>query len=153
MIRKSDGQADQDVRLFFRIYDDGLGVELDEEFNLDPQLLADLPSLFQKFRFPDGHYKIYLQQVGSDRVRLVLDVHIHEGKVVPENYRDVERSLLVEPVTATTDLNADDGADERQPELAAQPEGPTAGEAAERKETDEGTPSDENASDPGGADE
>jgi hypothetical protein len=88
-----EGPAEQEVRLYFRIYDDANQIELPQEFELDPQLLADLPSLFQKYHFPDGHYRIYLQQVGSEHVRLVMDVHVYEGRMVPENFREAEPRL------------------------------------------------------------
>ncbi len=94
------------MRLFFRIYDDATDLESSQEFNLDPELLANLPSLFEKYEFPDGHYKIYLQEVGSERVRLVLDVHVYEGKVVPENFREAERPFVVESARPGDDSGA-----------------------------------------------
>jgi hypothetical protein len=93
-----DIQLTSDVRLFFRIVDDALAIEMDQQFELDPEYLANLPSFFEAYRFPDGHYRIYLQEAGSEQVRLVLDVHVYEGKVVPENYREEERPFAPEPV-------------------------------------------------------
>jgi hypothetical protein len=98
VIRASDTTLMGDVRLFFRIFDDSLMIEMDQQFDLDPAFLANLPSLFETYRFPDGHYRIYLQEAGSEQVRLVLDVHIYEGNVVPENYREAEPPFASEPV-------------------------------------------------------
>ncbi|HTI50846.1 MAG TPA: hypothetical protein VL475_07845, partial [Planctomycetaceae bacterium] len=45
---------------------------------LDENVLDDLPGLFR--RLPDGRYRIYLREVGEQRVRLLIDVNLRGGK-------------------------------------------------------------------------
>ncbi|MEX0819386.1 MAG: hypothetical protein WD070_07325, partial [Pirellulaceae bacterium] len=67
--------------------------EVGQEYPLPLELLDDPLSLFRERQaegrqFPNGHYRIYLEEVRTGRVRLILDVHIYEGRVVPENFRE-----------------------------------------------------------------
>jgi hypothetical protein len=59
-----------------------------EEYPLDIELLDEPLSIFRARKFPNGHYRIYLEEIRTGRIRLILDVHIYEGRVVPENFRD-----------------------------------------------------------------
>ena len=63
-------------------------------------MLRNLPELFNKYAFPDGHYRVYLQEAGSNRIRLILDVHVYEGRVVPENFRESESGAGDEAISA-----------------------------------------------------
>ena len=56
--------------------------------NWSTRILADPLGVFRRHEFPNGHYKVYVQEPGSRRVRLVLDVHVYDGKVVPADYRE-----------------------------------------------------------------
>ncbi len=102
-------EAAVEYRLFLRIVDAVTGEEQSQEIELPIQLLDNPISLFTEKRFPNGHYRIYLEETQTRRIRLILDVHIYEGRVVPPNFRD--------------------GASERQPGLddeAAVPRGDNA---------------------------
>jgi hypothetical protein len=45
---------------------------------LDENVLDDLPGLFR--RLPDGRYRLYLREVGEQRLRLLIDVNLRGGK-------------------------------------------------------------------------
>ncbi|MFN0054364.1 MAG: beta strand repeat-containing protein [Planctomycetales bacterium] len=45
---------------------------------LEESVLDDLPGFFS--RLPDGHYRIYLKEVGEQRLRILLDFYIRGGK-------------------------------------------------------------------------
>jgi hypothetical protein len=81
----------QRLRVFFRLVNEGTGQEEPKEYELDPGVLRDLLATFKRFRFQDGRYRIYLQEPGK-RERLILDVNVMEGKVVPPNFREAEIS-------------------------------------------------------------
>ena len=76
-----------------RVVDDVLNVEGKKEFDLPIDNLADPLTIFRVRKFPDGHYRIYLEEVRTGRTRLILECYINEGKVVPYNFRegDTER--------------------------------------------------------------
>ena len=73
--------------------DDVTDVELEKEFALPIETLDDPIQLFREKPFPDGHYRIYLEELRTGRTRLIIEVHVYEGQVVPPNYREgaVER--------------------------------------------------------------
>jgi len=92
----------EEYRLFMRVVDDvvaraqqaqpaarsATAGEGDQEYPLPLDLLDDPLSIFRAHKFPNGHYRIYLEELRTGRTRLILDVHIYEGRVVPENFRD-----------------------------------------------------------------
>lgn len=92
----------EDYRLFMRVVDDvaarteqaqpgarsATAGEGDQEYPLALELLDDPLKIFRDRKFPNGHYRIYLEEIRTGRERLILDVHIYEGRVVPENFRD-----------------------------------------------------------------
>jgi hypothetical protein len=80
--------AQTKFRLFFRIYNDALEQEGEREYPLPVNDLSDVLSVFRRFKFPNGHYRIYVQEAGARVERLLLDVHVYEGKVVPEGFRE-----------------------------------------------------------------
>src|SRR5262249_50374066 len=45
---------------------------------LSEGVLDDLPKLFRSL--PDGHYRVYLREIGEQRVRLLIDVNLRGGK-------------------------------------------------------------------------
>jgi hypothetical protein len=49
--------------------------------------LDDPIAIFRERQFPNGHYRIYLEEIRTRRIRLILDVHIYNGRVVPPNFR------------------------------------------------------------------
>jgi len=91
-----------EYRLFMRVVDDvaaraqqaqpaasgATTGEGSEEYPLPLEVLDDPLSVFRERKFPNGHYRVYLEEIRTGRVRLILDVHIYEGRVVPENFRD-----------------------------------------------------------------
>ena len=92
----------EEYRLFLRVVDDVLaGAEQaesethlphagegTEEYPLDIEYLDEPFGIFRERKFPNGHYRIYLEEIRTGRIRLILDIHIYEGRVVPENFRD-----------------------------------------------------------------
>jgi len=91
-------QAEDDrttgFRLYFVVVDDVRETESERQFDVPLDALADPIGLFtQRFDFPNGHYRLYLQDLQTDRSRLILDVHIYEGRVVPPNFQagEIER--------------------------------------------------------------
>ncbi|MCU0977691.1 MAG: right-handed parallel beta-helix repeat-containing protein [Pirellulaceae bacterium] len=73
------------LQLFFRRVD-AAGQE-GEDVALPPELLER--GLFEVFqRFPNGRYRIYLKEPNSDRERLIQELHIYQGRIVPPDFRD-----------------------------------------------------------------
>ncbi len=95
-----EAEVFEDYRLFMRVVDDVAARtqptpppgrtpgEGSEEYPLPIELLNDPLSIFRERKFPNGHYRVYLEETRTGRARLILDVHIYEGRVVPENFRD-----------------------------------------------------------------
>jgi hypothetical protein len=108
-------QLTDDYRLFFVVVDIN-GKEMKKEFDLPNERISDLLPVFTKeFPFPSGHYRVYLEDLRTRRKRMILDVHIHEGRVVPQNFRDgaTERqpgSDAVEKASTDARPSPDEGA-------------------------------------------
>jgi autotransporter-associated beta strand protein len=85
--------AAERLRVYFRVVNEATGEEEPREYELDPTYLRDVLVLFRRFKFQDGRYRIYLKEPNS-RERLVLDVTIVDGRVVPPNVRDIESQEL-----------------------------------------------------------
>ena len=88
VVASFEGQVFEEFRLFMRVVDDVENRESDDEFDLPNYILDDPFRLFRERTFPNGHYRIYLEEVRTGRVRLILECHIYEGRVVPQNFRD-----------------------------------------------------------------
>jgi hypothetical protein len=83
-----EADVTEEYRLFMRVVDDITDKEEEQEYPLPLEVLEDPLNVFRDRKFPNGHYRIYLEEIRTGRVRLILDVHIYEGRVVPENFRD-----------------------------------------------------------------
>ena len=83
-----EGEASAEYRLFLRVVDDVAAIEGTEEFALSLDRLDDPLGLFRERTFPNGHYRIYLEEIRTGRVRLILECHIYEGRLVPPNFRE-----------------------------------------------------------------
>jgi hypothetical protein len=70
-----------------RVVDDVLGTE-SEDIPLDLSVLDDPIAIFRRTRFPNGHYRIYLEELRTRRTRVILDVYIYNGRVVPPDFRE-----------------------------------------------------------------
>ena len=80
----------QRLRVFFRVVNEGTGVEDAQAHDLDPDLaLRDVLGIFKRLPFPNGRYRLYLQEPGK-RERLIVEVNIVDGKIVPQNFRETE---------------------------------------------------------------
>ncbi len=80
-------QETGDYRLFFRVVDDATQVEFGD-FTLPNTAISDpIGALIKEYQFPNGHYRIYLEDLRTSRTRLFLEVHLYEGRVVPRNFR------------------------------------------------------------------
>jgi hypothetical protein len=73
------------------------GVESDPVV-LDEGVLDDLPGLFR--RLPDGHYRIYLREIGEQRVRLLIDVNLRGGKPADDSETGQDK-----PPTAAAEID------------------------------------------------
>ena len=113
--------ADQ-MRLFFRIVNEGTNEEDPKEYALDPKELRDLLGIFKRYRFPDGKYRVYLQEPDRNP-RRILEINILEGRVVPPNFRDTERSSApteeAKPVPGPRDQGVEESPLPRRAALAA----------------------------------
>jgi hypothetical protein len=89
VVKETEFRTTERLRVYFRIVNDATGEEEKEEFALDPSVLRDLLGIFKRFKFRDHHYRIYLQEPGKSE-RLILDVYILDGRVVPANFRETE---------------------------------------------------------------
>lgn len=86
-----DASAEDDFQLYYRVRDDALGTD-GPEIPLPADSIGRLPEEFAKLGakgLPDGHYRVYLQEAGSARERLVQEFYIFEGKLVPKNFREM----------------------------------------------------------------
>jgi hypothetical protein len=83
-----EGEAFEEYRLFMRVVDDVAKTEGEEEYDLELFRLDDPLGLFRERTFPNGHYRIYLEEIRTGRVRVILECHIYEGKIVPSNFRE-----------------------------------------------------------------
>ncbi|MEX2187645.1 MAG: hypothetical protein WD875_12655, partial [Pirellulales bacterium] len=80
--------AQSRLRVFFRLYDDALEKEDNREYPLPVKDLSDVLAVFRRYKFPNGHYRVYVQEAGARVERLLLDVQVDEGKVVSEGFRE-----------------------------------------------------------------
>ncbi|MBP88656.1 MAG: hypothetical protein CMJ64_18400 [Planctomycetaceae bacterium] len=111
-----EGDAFEEYRLFMRVVDNVARSEASEEFGLPLIRLDDPLGLFRERTFPNGHYRIYLEEVRTGRVRLILECHIYEGRVVPPNFREgvgerqpgSDEGINVERVPGAAGLEGDD---------------------------------------------
>ncbi len=107
------------MRLFFRRVD-ASGQE-GNDVDLPPELLER--GLFDVFqRFPNGRYRIYLKEANSDHERLIQEVNVYQGRIVPPDFRESasERQMAEETPKPT----------EERP--AAEPKADEEGRAAEK---------------------
>jgi len=100
-----DEEVFEQYRLFMRVVDDVTGLEQEEEYELPLSVLDDPLALFRERTFPNGHYRIHLEELRTGRVRLIIEVHIYEGRVVPPNFREGagERQPGAEQTPPTTE--------------------------------------------------
>ncbi len=107
-------RIEQRFRLYFRVYFDALAREGEQEYDLSPDDLRNLTAVFRRFRFPNGHFKVYLQEFGSKSERLILDVQVYDGRVVTEplqedeNESQLKSQPRVQPNEAASDAQQDD---------------------------------------------
>ncbi len=76
------------IRLFFRVVDDVEKKELSKEYDLPFDSLDDLVEKFIALKLRNGHYRIYLDDPATGKTRLVLDLHLFNGNVVPPNFQN-----------------------------------------------------------------
>jgi autotransporter-associated beta strand protein len=69
------------LRVFLKVVDEVTGQEEGESIPLDPRIIDDVQGFFQRYRFPNGRYRIYLQEVGRSP-RLIIEISIRDGRAV-----------------------------------------------------------------------
>lgn len=114
-------QSRTEDRVLLRVVDD---LELDrqlaekDEVTLEFSDLESLQQLPRKYGLPDGHYRIYFQERGAARLRLLFDIHVVGGEVAPANFR--EGATERPPQQPAAPAKEDDGAaDAIEPTSAA----------------------------------
>lgn len=74
-------QAVERLKVFLRVVDEVTGKEEGKPVELDPRVIDDVLGLFTRYRFPNGRYRIYVQEAGKSP-RLILDISIRDGRAV-----------------------------------------------------------------------
>ncbi|MCL4205578.1 MAG: hypothetical protein KJ000_24115 [Pirellulaceae bacterium] len=110
------------MRIFFRRVDAAGKEGPDVELPLDA-FDRGLDTLFRKF--PNGHYRVYLQEANSQRIRLIREIHVYQGRIVPADFRDdvMERQPGSDSGESPNGAAAESQA---EPAGAEQPVGPAA---------------------------
>lgn len=86
-------RAVERLRVFLKVVDEVTGDEEGNPVDLDPRVIDDVLDFFRRIRFPNGAYRIYLQEAGR-APRLIIEVAIRDGQVVsPENTPAREPSI------------------------------------------------------------
>ena len=83
--------------------------ELVDVVPLQENVLDDLPELFEEL--PDGRYRIYVREAGEQRLRLLIDVDVREGRATDI----VEQSTTSDPFDPDTQEDSQQD-DVQQPE-------------------------------------
>lgn len=95
------------MRLFFRRVD-AAGQE-GKDVDLPIEILER--GLFDVFpRFPNGRYRVYLKEANSDHERLIQEVNVYQGRIVPPDFREnaSERQMAEETPKATEERPANE---------------------------------------------
>ncbi|MDZ4817521.1 MAG: tandem-95 repeat protein [Planctomycetota bacterium] len=98
------------------------GIE-SEDYVLPDEALEDLPGFFKAKKLPDGHYRVYLIQGGTDR--LVIDTFLRSGRLIDPG--DNSDAAIDRPPSETSQSTTEENstvppADSQSPEGAG-PEG------------------------------
>jgi len=76
-----DTRAVERLRVFLKIVDEVTGLEEGEPVPLDPRIIDDVQGFLQRYRFPNGRYRIYLHEAGRS-ARLIIDISIRDGRAI-----------------------------------------------------------------------
>jgi autotransporter-associated beta strand protein/ELWxxDGT repeat protein len=76
-----DTRAVERLRVFLKVVDEVTGEEEGKDIDLDPRVIDDVLGFFQRYRFPNGRYRIYLQEAGKSP-RLIIEISIRDGRAV-----------------------------------------------------------------------
>jgi len=89
LVTPPDDQVTDELRVFFRVVDEALDREGDDEFEIPKSALDNVPKYFTErdVPFPNGRYRVYLEESGSQRARFVLEINVYKGRLVPANFR------------------------------------------------------------------
>jgi hypothetical protein len=79
---------EMELRVFFRRVDNVTGMDRPKEYDLPVTDLKEILNLFRQRDFDNGHYRIYAEVPGTNRERLILDLRVREGKIVPKELLD-----------------------------------------------------------------
>jgi hypothetical protein len=96
-------------------------------------------------RLPNGRYRVYYQEQNSERIRLVREVEVYQGRVVPPDFRsDVsERQPIstpaAEPEAPPTNGNEAEPPTEEVPDGGTGTASPPDGSESAAKQTPDGT--------------
>jgi hypothetical protein len=85
------------MRVFLMVVDEVTGQEEGQAVNLDPKVIDDVLGFFQRYRFPNGRYRIYLQEAGK-APRVIIEISIRDGRAVsPETVPSPKQPAFQEP--------------------------------------------------------
>jgi hypothetical protein len=76
-----DTRSVERLRVFLKVVDEVTSQEEGKAVELDPRVIDNVLGFFQQYRFPNGRYRIYLQEAGKS-ARMILEIDIRDGKVV-----------------------------------------------------------------------
>src|SRR4030095_8031776 len=76
-----DTRSVERLRVFLKVVDEVTGQEEGKTVDLNPRVIYDVLGFFQRYRFPNGRYRIYLQEAGK-APRLIIEISIRDGRAV-----------------------------------------------------------------------
>ena len=92
-----DTRSVERMRVFLMVVDEVTGQEEGQAVNLDPKVIDDVLGFFQRYRFPNGRYRIYLQEAGKSP-RVIIEISIRDGRAVsPETVPAPKQPAFQEP--------------------------------------------------------
>ncbi len=133
-----ESRSTERLQVFLKVVDEVTGQEEGQPVDLDPQVIDDVLGFFQRYRFPNGRYRIYLQEAGKSP-RLIIEISIRDGRAVsPEALSAPARPAAPAPQQPSLD----------QPSLEQPAPAPALPEAAQETSINVATPPAERARPP-----
>ena len=89
-----EGATIGELRVFFRVVDDIADKEEPKDYDLPVDSLKDVLRQFEQTKLRNGHYRIYVEDPATGKIRLMHDVQMLNGKLVPTNFRQGDGERL-----------------------------------------------------------
>jgi autotransporter-associated beta strand protein len=113
-------RAVERLRVFLKVVDEVTKKEEGKEVDLDPRVIDDVLGFFQRYRFPNGRYRIYVQEAGK-APRLIIEIVIRDGRAVTP---EVESPALKQEAPAPAQPALEQPAQEQPAPAQEQPARP-----------------------------